>query len=271
MKITQSSSAKLSNCMAVAAVTVILSAGIAAAGPLFNLHMAKGGLPVCMDKLNGITANLETCETNLVQARDENSQQQTDLETCNMDLDQLLADLVMYEENEASSSPVIGVPKTGQIFYSEPGDDGDLQMGTAWPDPRFTDNGDGTVTDNMTGLVWTKNANVLGETQTWYAAVDACNNLADDGTDPVDGSLPGDWRLPNVRELQSLIDYGENNPVLPVGHPFLDVQALSYWTSTTYAASDYFSWGISLSNGYTAPAYYKNGTNGFIWCVRGGQ
>jgi hypothetical protein len=256
--------------MAMAAVAVILSAGIAAAGPRFITNEAKGGLPVCMDKLNVITANLETCETNLVQAQEEFALQQTDLETCNMDLDQLLVDLAMSDENDASSSPVIGVPKTGQIFYSVPGDDGDLQKGTAWPDPRFTDNGDGTVTDNMTGLVWSKNANMFVETQTWYAAMDACAALADNGIDRTDGSQPGDWRLPNVKELQSLMDYGQSNPVLPVDHPFLEVQSSSYWTSTTYALSDYFSWGISLSNGYNAPAYYKNGNNGFIWCVRDG-
>jgi hypothetical protein len=255
--------------LAVAATIVILSAGIADAGQRFNLHKAKGGLPVCMDKLNAITANLETCETNLVEAQEEFALQQEDLGTCYMDLDQLLADLAMYEENEASSSLVIGVPKTGKIVSSVNGDDGDLQMGTAWPDPRFIDNDDGTVTDNMTGLVWTKNANMLEVTQDWYVAVGACNELAHDGFDLVDDSLPGDWRLPNVRELQSLIDYGQNKPALPADHPFLDVQPLSYWTSTS--ASTYFSWGVSLDKGYTAPSYYKDGTNGFIWCVRGGE
>jgi hypothetical protein len=63
-----------------------------------------------------------------------------------------------------------GVPKTGQTdcYYDDgtsgtctcgttncpSGQDGDLEKGVAWPDPRFTDNGDGTVTDNLTGLVW---------------------------------------------------------------------------------------------------------------------
>jgi len=266
MKITQSSSAILVSCLAVAATIVILSAGIADAGQRFNLHKAKGGLPVCMDKLNAITANLETCETNLVEAQEELALQQ---ETCNMDLDQLLEDLTMCEENGASSSSVIGVPKTGQtISYSDNDpDDGDLQMGTAWPDPRFIDNDDGTVTDNMTGLVWTKNANMLEVTQDWYAAVGACNELAHDGTDLVDDSITGEWRLPNVRELQSLIDYGQNKPALPAGHPFLNVQWVSYWTSTS--ASTFLSWGVSLDKGVTAP-YYKGGTNGFVWCVRDG-
>jgi hypothetical protein len=43
------------------------------------------------------------------------------------------------------------VPKTGQTTAYVAGNDGYLEKGVAWPDPRFTDNGDGTVTDNLTG------------------------------------------------------------------------------------------------------------------------
>lgn len=272
MKMTKSSSATPVSCLAGAVIILILSVGTAAAGTRFNPHKAKGGMPVCMDKLKDITTNLEKCKTNRVQTQEILALQQEDLDTCGMDLEQLLADLALCEENQVLSSSVLGVAKTGQVFFSVPDDDGDLQKGTAWPDPRFTDNGDGTVTDNMTGLVWTKNANMLGTTQNWYEAVGACNTLADNGTDRVDGSLPGDWRMPNVRELQSLIDYGQSYPALPAGHPFFDVQSSSYWTSTSYVSFESYSWGISLSNGYTAPAYYKGGSrNGFVWCVRDGQ
>ena len=55
-----------------------------------------------------------------------------------------------------------GVPKTGQTTIYAAGDDGDLQKGIALPSPRFTDNGNGTVTDNLTGLIWLKNANCIG-------------------------------------------------------------------------------------------------------------
>ena len=50
------------------------------------------------------------------------------------------------------------VPKTGQTVMYRSQDDGDLQKGVAIPSPRFVDNGDETVTDNLTGLVWLKNA-----------------------------------------------------------------------------------------------------------------
>ena len=269
MKTTQKLSVNLVKCMAVAATIVVLSVGSAAAGSRSQKamgHKAKGGLPECMDKLNAITANLETCETNYAQAQDENSLQQTDLDACYNDLDLIEDNLDLCEESEAPSSPVPGVPKTGQKEKDDTlpygGDDGDLQKGVAWPDPRFTDNGDGTVTDNMTGLVWTKNANIFEVAQTWDTAVDKCNFLTDPG---------GDWRLPNVRELNSLVDYGQYYPVLPSGHPFLNVQLSPYWTSTTYAPNEYLSWGVSLDNGYNAPAYYKTIPYGFVWCVRDGQ
>ena len=54
------------------------------------------------------------------------------------------------------------VHKTGQTTSYATGDDGDLEKGVAWPNPRFTDNSDGTVTDNLTGLIWLKNANCFG-------------------------------------------------------------------------------------------------------------
>ena len=66
--------------------------------------------------------------------------------------------------------PPAPVPKTGQTISYEPGDDGYYQKGVAWPNPRFTDNGDGTVTDNLTGLIWLKNANCFG-TRTWATAL----------------------------------------------------------------------------------------------------
>ena len=46
------------------------------------------------------------------------------------------------------------LPKTGQTTSYAAGDDGALQKGVASPNPRFTDNGNGTVTDNLTGLIW---------------------------------------------------------------------------------------------------------------------
>jgi hypothetical protein len=126
-----------------------------------------------------------------------------------------------------------GVLKTGQTTSFAAGDDGDIQAGTPVPSPRFTDNGDGTIADNLTGLTWLKDAGCLGQ-QTWGNALAAANALADGNVacGLTDSSVAGDWRLPNRNELASLLDLGTLNPALPAGHPFLNVASV-YWSSTT--------------------------------------
>jgi len=169
------------------------------------------------------------------------------------------------------------VPKTGQTASYGTGDDGDLEKGVAWPSPRLTDNSDGTVTDNLTGLIWLKNANCAGGTANWATALSYSNALYDGCTSCFgtsgdcglsDGSSAGDWRLPNVRELQSLIDYRRYSPALPSGHPFTGVQSGFYWSSTTTVIAD-AAWLVRLDHGFVdaddkAVAYY-------VWPVRGGQ
>ena len=91
----------------------------------------------------------------------------------------------------------IGCPGTGQ--------DGDLQKGVAWPNPRFTDNSDGTVTDNLTGLIWLKNASCFGF-RAWETALSDANTLNSGECGLSDGTVEGEWRLPNMKELNSLID-----------------------------------------------------------------
>ena len=69
------------------------------------------------------------------------------------------------------------VEKTGQIISYSGGDDGDLKKGVAWSNPRFKDNGNGAVTDNLTKLIWLKNANAFGKL-TWEQALANANALA---------------------------------------------------------------------------------------------
>jgi hypothetical protein len=160
------------------------------------------------------------------------------------------------------------VPKTGQTASYATGDDGDLEKGVAWPTPRFTDNGNGTVTDNLTGLIWLKNANCFGA-RNWTQALSDANTLNSGECGLGDGSSEGDWRLPNVRELQSLIDYGCYSPALPSGHPFTGVQSSLYWSSTTRAYYTSFAWNVDLRVGYV----YRNlkTVTFYVWPVRGGQ
>lgn len=158
------------------------------------------------------------------------------------------------------------VPKTGQTTSYTSGDDGDLRKGLAWLVPRFLDNGDGTVTDNLTGLIWLKDANCYG-TETWADALTDCNSLADGICGLSDGSQSGDWRLPNVRELHGLIDFGSYDPALPNGHPFTNLQSSRYWSSTTYAQSTSSAWSVGLGVGQMA--HYDKTQINYVFPVRG--
>ena len=176
------------------------------------------------------------------------------------------------------------VPQTGQttcwriadgpMDCTDTGQDGDIQAGVVWPTPRFTNRGDGTVRDNLTGLMWLRNADCFSS-RTWPQALTDANTLASGRCGLTDRSVAGDWRLPNVKELLSLIDYGEFDPALPAGHPFLSVQseeASIYWTSTTRisdaSAGVANPFAVRLQEGTTwlfglPPAVYR------VWPLRG--
>jgi hypothetical protein len=166
------------------------------------------------------------------------------------------------------SCPVICLPKTGQtkcydtsgteISCAGTGQDGDIQAGVAWPSPRFVDNGDETVTDKLTGLMWIKGA--TGQ-MTWQSAIDYVKILNIGGHT--------DWRLPNVEELRSLVDYSQTEPSLPQGHPFMGAVASYYWSSTTYASDAAGVWGVSFLGGSVLATGKSNAY--CVRAVRGGQ
>jgi hypothetical protein len=159
--------------------------------------------------------------------------------------------------------------KTGQTASYATGDDGDLQKGVAWPNPRFTDNENGTVTDNLTGLLWLKNANCFGE-RAWASALTYCNTLAAGSCGLTDSSSAGDWRLPNVRELHTLTDYSSWNPALPNGNPFSSVQSSYYWSSTAQFSNPDGRWGVDFNIGGLSPLSRIDTSDVYVWCVRGG-
>ncbi len=180
--------------------------------------------------------------------------------------------------NKISGIGAAPVEKTGQTQTYEVGDDGTLRKGEALPTPRFTDNSDGTVTDNLTGLIWDKDANRSSSQITWASALSVCNNLADNEDDLTDGSSAGDWRLPNIKELQSLIHFGFYSPALSNtsgtgkwttdGDPFSNVWSSYYWSSTGNASNSSYAWNVSLGSGYVN--YYDKSYGSYVWCVRGG-
>ncbi len=160
------------------------------------------------------------------------------------------------------------VAKTGQNTPYATGDDGDLGKGMAWPDPRFVDNADGTVTDRLTGLVWLKDASCFG-LSIWNQALLDCSGLASGACGLTDGSSPGDWRLSNLDELLSLLDRSQTAPALPSGNPFTGVQTSTYWSSTTSAASNGSAWFVFLDDGYSD--FNPKDTAYYVWPVRGGR
>jgi Protein of unknown function (DUF1566) len=185
------------------------------------------------------------------------------------------------------SRPPAPVARTGQttcydlagvvIACGGTGQDGDLLKGAVWPNPRFTDKGNGTVTDNLTGLVWLKNANCATiNPATWSNALVNANTLASGACGLTDGSVAGDWRLPNLEELQSLIDYNYSNVALSnaagtgqwaEGNAFSGVQQQQYWSSTTYPYSPLSAWYVHLYYGWVG-AFQKNQAY-YVWPVRG--
>ena len=170
-----------------------------------------------------------------------------------------------------NDTTVVGleIPVTGQdlSYASTGGEDGDLQSGVFWPNPRFTDNGDDTVTDILTGLMWLNNVSAIpdGNSGSWFQALDRCEELIF----PISGY--GDWRLPNVRELMSIIDYGQDADLrLPPLNHFDNIQEDLYWTSTTSADEHDDAWVVDLGTG-ELDTNYKYDAIYYIWPVRDAQ
>jgi hypothetical protein len=144
---------------------------------------------------------------------------------------------------------------SGQSFGT--GDDASLQTGVHFPSPRFIDNGDGTVADTATGLIWLKKADCI--IQSWASALATIQGLASGQCGLADGSTAGQWRMPNRTEMLSLSDRAPTFPQadyfdgisLPDGvtvtNPVIFNHFKSfvfYWTSTTDAADTTQAWTI---------------------------
>ncbi len=153
----------------------------------------------------------------------------------------------------------------------------------------YHDNGDGTINDLNTGLMWEKKSNdgslhdalktfVWSSplTDTVWDWIDAINTEVGNG---IGFAGFNDWRLPNVRELLSIIDYGRLNPsvdpafnnhVSP-GCTVLTCSAITpvpYWSSTTVATNDVDAWTVEFGAGHVV-AFLKSASNA-VRAVRGG-
>lgn len=126
---------------------------------------------------------------------------------------------------------------------------------------QFVDNQDGTITDTSTGLIWQKNT--APGTYTWAQALSYCENLV----------LPAggysDWRLPTIKELDSIVDLSRYNPAINTTF-FPDTRASYYWSSTTYVLNTAGAWAMDFNLGHNIYGNYKS-TPSYVRAVRGGR
>ena len=148
------------------------------------------------------------------------------------------------------------------------------------PNTQLVDNGDGTVTDLRTGLIWKQCLEGLSGTQcddglpaalTWQEA------LARSGLVNASTGFAGyyDWRLPNIKELRSIVEHQCHEPAINIdrfpGDPGLDVWSGSpdaYYASHAWFV--YFSEGYSTCDGLVGNNAYRSSSH-YVRLVRGGQ
>ena len=150
---------------------------------------------------------------------------------------------------------------------------------------RWCDQGDGTVLDMTTGLVWLRKAD-WGGRKPWrnpstdcsppkYTCYDDAHSRAGilkhgtTGADLSDGSTEGDWRLPTKNELWGLAS-GTEAVRSSAPRAFTGVQSWNYWSGTTSVDFPTIAWLVYLVNG-NAYHNFKEGGGVYVWPVRGGQ
>jgi hypothetical protein len=160
------------------------------------------------------------------------------------------------------------------------GDDASLQSGLRWTTQRFVDNGDGTLSDTVTGLTWLKQADCIK--QDWSAAITTIDKLANGQCGLSDGSTAGQWRLPNRAEMLSISDRAPGFPQANYfnGIPGPDGVSVTspkifanfvpyayYWTSSTTATDSAQAWTI-YSCDFGAYNLVKTNTQNYALAVR---
>ena len=162
-------------------------------------------------------------------------------------------------------TPKFGFPKTGADpthyagYTPVSGEDmGTIGTPASGGLPHYQDNGDGTITDNATGLMWVQNPCLCTDENgapwvymgggeplesTWAEAITRCEGLVYAGYD--------DWRLPNINELMSIVEYGKRTPAVdPIFR--LDLNK-PYWSSTTSAQNAGYAYIVFFNFGGSGP------------------
>ncbi len=150
-------------------------------------------------------------------------------------------------------------PEIGQPLYGQDGQYSGLAM-------FFTDNGNGTVTDSNTGLVWQQNTadtdyngSVNSSDQLpWQDALDYCANLFFAGHN--------NWHLPEIFELRSLVESDRYNPAID---RVFSCNSSIYWSATSLAAANTANaWGQDFDTGRSVAALKSDSL--YVRCIRTG-
>ena len=123
------------------------------------------------------------------------------------------------------------------------------------PDSQLQDNGDGTITDRKTGLIWKQClegqsgsdcASGGVETFTWQQALQRAQTVNSSG------GFAGfsDWRVPTIKELSSLVEHQCVGPAINLTR-FPNASNHWLWSSSAVAGSAFHAWGVNFGNGST--------------------
>jgi len=193
----------------------------------------KTGHRAILNAVNGGTSSSNTAHTTL---RSEHAAQNTAQDAAHSALTQQLTDIqaaIASLSTGGSAQPPCGAGTEARRFVVSP---------------------DGTeVCDNTTGLNWQQNPDSTQRTQA--NALAYCPTVA------------ARSRVPEVKELISVLDYASFHPPLPTSHPFTNIHSDNYWSATTFAGDSTQAWGVLLSTGIVRPS--GKGVAFFVWCVRG--
>jgi hypothetical protein len=167
---------------------------------------------------------------------------------------------------------------------------------TATPVPHFVDNGDGTVTDNQTGLQWEKKDTAVGSgkdlarahdvdnTYSWSGFIttngsgflDQLNNCVSvDGSRVNAGGFAGhcDWRLPTIQQLQTIVDATQGScgggSGACIDSVFGPTAAGHYWSATSYVGNPNVGWLVYFRDGSVAIDFKFN--DSYVRAVRTGS
>jgi len=165
------------------------------------------------------------------------------------------------------------LPDTGQTMHysTAAGDDSNYRPLDVQPSYTVYYGGIETssyTVDNITGLMWVTNPKdisagqyVSSGTYIWEDAIAKCEGLSYAGY--------ADWRLPNIKELESIIDYSRTSPSINAAY-FLNTASSYYLSSTTYVQNTGFDWCVNFVYGNVTNCG-KTSTGYYVRCVRGGR